>query len=118
MFSEKDLIERSVEEMATEVRELLAGAEQLRGEHERALKEEMGLRTKSIENRQLDPEGAERMWQQAEQLREDAKESLRLSVEKRLRAAEIQHKIEIHDQIEAMDVSEDAWQRALRTEKA
>ena len=41
-----------------------------------------------------------------------AKEMLRLSMEKRLRAAEVQHRIDIHDQIESMDNSDEVWRKA------
>ena len=41
-----------------------------------------------------------------------AKEMLRLSMEKRLRAAEVQHRIDIHDQIESIDNSDEVWRKA------
>ncbi len=89
MFSEKDLVERSIEDMEAEVKELLADAERLREEHERALQKEMTLRTRSVESRPNDGAKAEQLWQEAEELRESAQEMLRLSMEKRLRAGEI-----------------------------
>jgi len=114
MFSEKDLVERSVEDMAAEVRELLAEAERLRDEHDRFLEKEMFLRNRSVETRPKDAEQAERLWQEAEELHESARENLRLSTEKRLRAADLQHRIDIIDLIESMDSSEDVWSRAAR----
>jgi len=113
MFSEKDLVERSIEDMETEVKELLADAKRLREEHEAALQKEMVLRSRSVEARPTDAAQAERLWQEAEELRESAQEMLRLSMEKRLRAGDVQHRIEIHDQIESMDRSDEIWQKAV-----
>ena len=112
MFSEKDLVERSIEDMEAEARELLAEAERQKEEHEALLQKEMLLRTRSVEARPTDAVEAERLWQEAEELHESAKESLRLSMEKRLRAADLQHRIEIHDQIESMDRSDEIWREA------
>lgn len=112
MFSEKDLVERSVEDMAAEVKELLAEAERLRDEHEKATEKEMLLRTRSVETRRADAAAAERLWQEAEELRESARENLRLSMEKRLRAADVQHRIDVHDVIESMDNSDKVWRKA------
>ena len=39
---------------------------------------------------------------------------LRLSMEKRLRAADVQHRINMHNHIESIDIYEDVWQRASR----
>ncbi|MDD1737349.1 MAG: hypothetical protein LUP00_01175 [Methanothrix sp.] len=114
MFSEKDLVERSIEDMAAEVRELLAEAERLKEEHEAALQKEMHLRTRSVEARPTDAAAAEQLWQEAEELHESAKEMLSLSLEKKLRAGDVQHRIEIHDQIESMDSSEEIWRKAAK----
>jgi hypothetical protein len=114
MFSEKDLIARSKEDMACEVEELLADAKRLKEEHEAALQKEMELRAKSVETRPTDAALAERLWQEAEELRDSAKEMLRLSMENRLRAAEVQHRIDIHDQIESIDNSDEVWRKAAR----
>jgi hypothetical protein len=96
MFSETDLVARSKEDMTREVEELLAEAKRLKEEHDAALQKEMEL------------------WQEAEELRDSSKEMLRLSMEKRLRAAEVQHRIDIHDQIESIDNSDAVWQKAAR----
>ena len=61
---------------------------------------------------------AEKLWQEAEELRDSAKEMLRLSMEKRLRAAEVQHRIDIHDQIESIDNSDEVWQKAAGTRRS
>jgi hypothetical protein len=115
MYSEKDLVERSVEDMTAEVKELLAEAERLRDEHDRSIEKEMLLRTRSVETRPADAEQAERLWQEAEELHEAARENLRLSTEKKLRAADVQHRIDVHDLIESMDNSDKVWSRATRT---
>ena len=114
MFSENDLVARSKEDMAAEVEELLADAKRLKEEHDAALQKEMELRTKSVETRPTDAALAEKLWQEAEELRDNAREMLRLSMEKRLRAAEVQHRIDIHDQIESIDNSDEVWRKAAR----
>jgi len=112
MFSEKDLVERSVEDMAAEVKELLNEAERLRVEHDKATEKEMLLRTRSVETRRADAEQAERLWLEAEELRDSSREALRRSMEDRLRAAEVQHRIDIHDLIESIDNSDEVWRKA------
>lgn len=112
MFSENDLVARSKEDMAAEVAELLADAKRLKEEHEAALQKEAELRTKSVETRTGDAALAEKFWQEAEELRDAAKEMLRVSMEKRLRAGDVQHRIDIHDQIESMDTSDEVWRKA------
>ena len=112
MFSETDLVARSKEDMTREVEELLAEAKRLKEEHEVALQKEMELRTTSVESRPTDAAQAEKLWQEAEELRDNANEMLRLSMENRLRAAEVQHRIDIHDQIESIDNSDAVWQKA------
>jgi len=112
MFSENDLVARSKEDMAAEVAEHLAEAKRLKEEHDAALQRETELRTKSVEIRPDDAAQAEKLWQEAEELREGAKEMLRISMEKRLRGAEVQHRIDIHDQIESIDNSDEVWRKA------
>lgn len=115
MFSEKDLVERSVEDMSREAEELLAESKRLREEYEAALKKEEELRRESVETRPTDPELAETLWQEAECLRDEGREMLRLSMEKKLRAGEVQHRIDIHDQIESLDKSyEEVWKKAAK----
>ncbi len=114
MFSEKDLVARSVEDMQAEVAELLAEAERLGQEHETSMQKERDLRVLSIESRQVDSQKAEKLWQEAEDLRESAREMMRLSMEKRLRAADVQHRINVHNHIESINVYDDAWQKASR----
>jgi hypothetical protein len=114
MFSEKDLVARSVEDMGQEVAELLAESKRLREEYELALQREGELRAESVDCRPSDPELAERLWQEAETLKEDGREMMRLSMENKMRAAEVQHRIEIHDQIESLDNSDEVWRKAAR----
>lgn len=115
MFSEKDLVERSVEDMSREVEDLLAESKRLREEHETALRREEELRRESVETRPTDPELAETLWQEAECLRDDGREMLRLSMEKKLRAGEVQHRIDVHDQIESLDKRyEETWRKAMK----
>ena len=57
---------------------------------------------------------AESLWQEAERLREEFKEMMQLSMEKTLRAAEVQHRIDIHDLIESMDNSDEIWSKAAK----
>jgi len=112
MFSENDLVARSKEDMAAEIKKLLADAKRLKEEHDAALQSEMELRALSVESRASDASLAERLWLEAEELRDSAKEMLRLSMENRLRAAEVQHRIDIHDQIESIDNSDEVWRKA------
>jgi hypothetical protein len=115
MFSEKDLVNRSIEDMSLEVKDLLAESYRLRAEYEAALQQELGLRRESVEARAENSELAEALWLEAEKNRTDGRELLRLSVERRLRAAEVQHRIDIRSQIEAIDEYEGIWQKASRT---
>ncbi|MFB3765050.1 MAG: hypothetical protein ACE14P_07350 [Methanotrichaceae archaeon] len=118
MFSEKDLVARSIEDMALEVKDLLAESVRLRAEYEESLQREERLRRESVEARAENPALAETLWLEAEQLRTDYRELLRQSVEKRLHAAEIQHRINIRSQIEAMDNSYDEiWEKASRARR-
>jgi cell division septum initiation protein DivIVA len=117
MFSEKDLVARSTEDMAHEVEELLADAKRLREECEAATKKEVELRRLSVDTRPSDAEKAESLWQEAEQLREEFKEMMQLSMEKTLRAAEVQHRIDVHDLIESMDNSDEIWSEAAKARR-
>jgi septation ring formation regulator EzrA len=64
MFSEKDLIERSVADMSREVDDLLAESKRLREEHDAALQKEEELRRESVETRPTNAELAEAFWQE------------------------------------------------------
>lgn len=114
MFSEKDLVARSTEDMAHEVEELLTDAKRMRAECEADSQKEVELRRESVDTRPSDSELAESLWLEAERLREEAREMMRLSMEKTLRAAEVQHRIDIHDLIESMDNSDEIWSQAAK----
>ena len=114
MFSEKDLVARSIEDMSQEIKDLLSESARLRAEYDESLQREEDLRRQSVEARTENPDLAETLWQKAEQLRTDYREMLSLSVEKRLRAAEIQHRIDIRSQIEAIDSYEEIWKKASK----
>lgn len=114
MFSEKDLVARSIEDMSNEVKDLLAESTRLRSEYDEALQREEDLRRKSVETRAENPTLAETLWLEAEQLHTDARELLSQSVEKRLHAAEIQHRIDIRSQMEAIDGYDEIWDKASK----
>jgi cell division septum initiation protein DivIVA len=114
MFSEKDLVERSTEEMQAEIDSLKAESEDLRTRHAEALQRETELRRDSVDIRPTDPSLAEKLWQEAESLHEEAKEMMQLWMEKKLRASEIKHQLDIHAQIESLENYDDIWQKASR----
>ena len=115
MFSEMDLVARSVEDMSQEVEELLAESKRLHDGYIAAYQKEKELRIKSVEIRPCNAEEAETIWQEAERLKDEGREMLRLSLEKKLRAADVQHRIDIHDQIESMNNYDDVWQNAVKS---
>ncbi len=114
MFSEKDLVTRSIEDMLLEVKDLMAESGRLRADYEEALQREESFRRESVEARSENAELAETLWLEAEQLRENGRELLRLSVEKRLRAAEVQHRIDMRSQIESLDNFDEIWEKASK----
>lgn len=114
MFSEKDVMARSCEDMAQEVKELLAESKRLREEHEAALRREGEQRLKSVEARPDNVELAESLWQEAERLKDEVRELLRLSMERKLRAAEVQHRIDVRAQIESLDDYDVVWRKATK----
>ena len=115
MFSEKDLVTRELGDMQQEVKNLLAESEHLRKECETAIEKEAELRRESIDARPENPELAEMLWQEAENLHSDGRDRLRRSVEKRLCAAEVQHRIDIRTQIESLDNYDEIWRKSMRT---
>jgi hypothetical protein len=117
MFSEMDLVARSVEDMSQEVDELLAESNRLHDGYIDADQKEKELRIKSVETRRYNSDEAETIWQEAERLKDEGREMLRLSLEKKLRAAEVQHRIDIHDQIESINNDDDVWQNAVRSRR-
>jgi hypothetical protein len=118
MFSEMDLVARSVEDMGREVAELLVESKRLHEGHIAADQKEKELRLRSVEIRPINAEEAEAIWQEAERLKDEGREMLRLSLEKKLRAAEVQHRIEINDQIESITNYDEVWRNAVKSGKA
>jgi hypothetical protein len=114
MFSENDLVARSKEDMSREVEALQAESRCLREEHDAALKKEAEMRRESVECIPSNPKLAEALWQEAERLREESKELLGLSLEKTLRAADVQRRIDIHDEIESLDNYDEVWRKAAK----
>ena len=114
MFSEKDLVAKSLEDMAQEAKELLAESVRLREEYEAALHREGEQRRESVEARPENVELAESLWQEAERLKDEVRELLRLSMERRLRAAEVQHRIDVRAQIESLDDYDVVWRKATK----
>lgn len=114
MFSDADMVVKSLDEMRVEVESLLAESERLKSESESMLTRSDELRNESIDARSRDQEIAEALWEESECLRSESRETLRLSIEKAVRAGEIKHRIEIRAQIETMDSSKDIWERAAK----
>jgi hypothetical protein len=114
MFSEDGLVTKSLEEMKKEIEDLLADASRLKSEHDNAQQRIDELRRESIDSRPLDAKKAELLWNEAENLLEESKEMLRLSVEKTLNAGEIKSRLKIRSQIEAIDNSDEIWRKAVR----
>jgi sulfate adenylyltransferase subunit 1 (EFTu-like GTPase family) len=115
MFSDTELVTKSLEEMRQEIESLLAEAARQRSEYEAAIKRVEDLRRESVDARPSDMEKAELLWLEAENLQSESKELLRLSVEKTLKAGEIKHRLDIRAQIEAIDVSDEIWKKAAKT---
>jgi sulfate adenylyltransferase subunit 1 (EFTu-like GTPase family) len=114
MDSDTEIVTKSLEDMRQEIESLLAEAAKLRSEHEAALQRIEDLRRESVDARPSDPEKAELLWLEAENLQSESKEWLRLSVEKTLQAGEVKHRLDIRAQIEAIDESDKIWKRAVK----
>jgi sulfate adenylyltransferase subunit 1 (EFTu-like GTPase family) len=117
MFSDAELVTKSLDEMRQEIERLLAEATGQRSEYEAALKRIDDLRRESVDARPVDTEKAELLWLEAENLQSENKELLRLSVEKTLKAGEIKHRLDIRAQIEAIDESDEIWKKAVKAGK-
>jgi hypothetical protein len=117
MLFDEDLITRNLNDMQQEVKDLCAESECLRAVYDSDLEKVVELRRESVEARPANPDLAEMLWQEAENLQLEGKEKLRLSVEKRLLAAEIQHRIEIRKQIECLDDHKEVWKKAMSTHR-
>jgi len=117
MYSEKDLVTRTLDDMRQEVENLIAEADQLRKECESTMEKEADLRRESIDTRLEDPALAETLWQEAEKLHEEGRDMLRQSVDRRLRASEVQHRIDIKAQIESLTNYDELWKKSARAHK-
>jgi hypothetical protein len=103
--------------MKKEVLDLTAESERLRAEHDSMLTRSDELRNQSIDARSVDPVLAESLWEESEKLRDESKEVMRDSVEKRVRAADVQHRIDIRAEMEAIDQSDEIWKEASRARR-
>ena len=112
------LVKKSLEDLRREVEELKAEAARMRQEHDLGLKRCDDLRNQSIEARMIDPDMAEKLWNEAETIRDEAKECMRRSIEMTMRAADIQHRIDIKAQIETIDNYDKVWRDAIRARKS
>ena len=118
MFSvdmDNSLVKKSLDDLLREVEELKAEAARMKQEHEMGLQRCDELRNQSIEARPINPDMAEKLWNEAETHRDVAQECMRQSIEKTMRAADIQHRIDIRAQIDAIDNYDKVWRDAVRT---
>lgn len=118
MGIDDEFVERSFEEMEEDMTRLQKESERLKEEASNLLRRSDDLRNRSIDLRKEDAAAAEVIWQESEELRAESREMVRLSVDCALKAGEIKHRIEIHDQIVAvMDRADEIWKGAIRAEK-
>ena len=119
MFQDDGIVERSIEDMRLEMETLLKESNQNREESYALLEESKKVRSKSIELRSANPDMAESLWEEAEQLFNQSKNLYRDSVDKMLKASDIKHRIEVHDQIEAtIDHADDLWKGAIKARRS
>jgi uncharacterized protein (DUF849 family) len=116
MFAQ-EWTEKSYDEMRQEMEALLAEATRLKEESLEMVKGSDDLRERAVEARRVDVELAEALWQEAEDLRFQARDKMRQAVDNRIRAADIKHRLDVHDQIEAVsDEATKLWRRAVSRE--
>ena len=112
---DEEFVEKSFEEMEQDITKLQSESERLKKEATELLRESDDLRNRSIDLRSEDPLAAEQMWQESEELRDESREMMRLAVDNGLKAGEIKHRLEIHDQIVAVvDRADEIWKGAIR----
>ena len=112
---DEEFVENSFKEMEEDMRRLQNESERLKKEAIELLRRSDDLRSRSIDLRSIDPSAAEEMWQKAEELRAESREMVRLSVDCGLKAGDIKHRLEIHDQIVAVvDRADEIWKGAIR----
>lgn len=118
MFGDEVFVEKSFEEMEQDMKDLLAESERLKKESVDLMMKADSLRNESVDLRFQDPEKAEGIWQESERLCEEGKEMRRLSVDKNLKASDIKHRLDIHDQIVAVvDHADEIWKGAIRAKR-
>jgi len=118
MFGDEVFVEKSFEEMEQDMKDLLAESERLKKEAADIMVKANSLRNESVDLRFQDPERAEGIWQESERLREESNELKRLSVDKNLKASDIKHRLDIHDQIVAVvDHADEIWKGAIRAKR-
>ena len=114
----EDLVERSFEEMQENMENLLTDSKRLRRDAADLLIRSDEVRNKSIDIRNQDTDLAEDLWMESERLRDQSKEAMRLSVDNKVKAGDIKHRIKIHDQIEnVIDEADEVWKGALRARR-
>ena len=112
---DEEFVEKSFEEMEQDMTKLQKESERIKKEATELLRRSDDLKNRSIDLRSTDPLAAEKMWQESEDLRAESREMMRLAVDNALKAGEIKHRIEIHDQIVAVvDRADEIWKGAIR----
>ncbi|MHC1593827.1 MAG: hypothetical protein ACXQT2_00745 [Methanotrichaceae archaeon] len=115
---DEDLVKISSEEMQENMENFLAGSERLRNEAADLLRRSDEVRNKSVDMRNQDADLAEGLWMESERLRDQSKEAMRLSVDNKVKAGDIKHRIKIHDLIEnVIDEADEVWKGALRARR-
>ncbi len=115
---DEDLVKRSSEEMQENMETFLVDSERLRNEAADLLRRSDEVRNKSVEMRNQDADLAEDLWMESERLRDQSKEAMRLSVDNKVKAGDIKHRIKIHDLIEnVIDEADEVWKGALRARR-
>lgn len=115
---DEDLVKISSEEMQENMENFLAGSERLRKEAADLLRRSDEVRNKSVDMHNQDADLAEDLWMESERLRDQSKEAMRLSVDNKVKAGDIKHRIKIHDLIEnVIDEADEVWKGALRARR-
>lgn len=112
---DEEFVEKSFDEMEEDMARLLQESERLKKEAAELLRRSDDLKSQSVDLRPEDPSAAEQIWQESEELRTESREKMRLSVDSALKAGDIKHRLEIHDQIVAVvNRADEIWKRAVR----
>jgi len=115
---DEGFVEKSFEEMEEDMKELLTMAERQKKEASELLRSSESLRNQSIDLRKDLPEKAEGIWQEADKLQADSKELMRQSVDNKLKANDIKHRLDVHQQIvEVIDHADELWKGAIKSKR-